>query len=650
MVIVMLAVPLTAVQFQDEEEDSEGHPVIAAIRGSEFVIKHGPQIAKWLKTIWRIAVVGDIAWNVYELTTPDDPEKENEELRREEARLLARSLADGTSVYANALNNYQNIWGLTQEHWTRQAELTASSYWKSGSTYSPYDMLTDSGTYYNSALMLVNATNQINEQFSTVADHIGEWNSSDYAECYGDGKMKLRFSIGSSSIEVDSGESFTARMGQVVGSGNDRTVRSGHTAVYYVGGPVYASSDATMTGDNGQQYTLRAGWNDNLPSVDGWTGADVYRLSPGVTYFGNFMYVLESDAAPVQGGLLVSDGTDAMIVTSDIARLYDGAKAYDAVKGTDGYDLLKISVVPQNAEDIQSSDVTSMLVYYAMLVDQIDDVIRDANQNARVVWGIYDQAGSASPYLTSLLVPVTYENVSLTDVQKNLIVTLAMDQLSSWWKGTTQKDKDGNWIVNSNSVKTDGYEMTSLSLYCRGNLITKGYGEDGTTTDVLKENVAFTPVFYNNTTLRTGPQELEYQCFALVYGECSSLSNLNEMSYGNCDLVYLGVGSTLDIAEIYYDGEPVPSVFLETSQVDYIDAEKMRDWTPTPPSPKNDLDELIRLIFILMGGALIVSGLGRGSMLSAVLGVALIVAGVFLAGPLAELLSGWPLYWRFEWP
>lgn len=67
----MLAVPFTAIQLQDEEEDSEANPIIAAIRGSEFVVKHGATIAKWAKTIWRVAVVGDIAWNVYDLVTPD---------------------------------------------------------------------------------------------------------------------------------------------------------------------------------------------------------------------------------------------------------------------------------------------------------------------------------------------------------------------------------------------------------------------------------------------------------------------------------------------------------------------------------------------------------------------------------------------------
>ena len=181
----MLAVPMTAIQLQDEEEDSEASPVTVAVHAGKFVAKHWKEIASFLLGF-------QVGWDVNDLLDPSTSVDEDN-LRKEEARLLARSLSDGTTQYANALNNYQNIWGLTSEHWIRQAELASSAYWKPDSAYSPYDTLTLSSAYYNSALMLVNATNQINEQFSVVADHIGEWNASDYAQYYGNGKMQLTF-------------------------------------------------------------------------------------------------------------------------------------------------------------------------------------------------------------------------------------------------------------------------------------------------------------------------------------------------------------------------------------------------------------------------------------------------------------------------
>ena len=487
--------------------------------------------------------------------------------------------------------------------------------------------------------MLVNATNQINEQFSVVADHIGEWNASDYAQYYGNGKMQLTFSIGSSSISATSSDGFAARMGQVVGSGNDRTVHNGQTAVYYVGGPVYASAPATMTGANGIKWELKAGWNHDLPDVESWTGYNVYRLDPGVTYFGNFMYALEADSANVEGGLMITSGSESMIVSCNGSYLYDGTRSYQAVDNG-GYDLFKLSVVPQNESDRQVSDITAMMVYYSKLIKQIDSVLFKANQSAHTVWDIYDDAGSASMYLTTLNVPDTYENVDLTDDQKRLLVTLYMDQLSSWWKD------------NDSQIKKDNYKLTqdSMTLYCRGSLTMKGSNTNGSTTCTVYENVAFTPIFYKTTTLKTGTQETGSQCFVLVYGSCSSLSGFDSAKYTDCDLLYLDSGSTIGISEMMHDGKPVSEMELKASQVDYIKAEDMEHFTPVEPHESNDMAELIRLIFLVIGGACMAYGLGRGNPIFAVIGLILIAFGLMASEPLAGLLEKQPIGWTFHWP
>ena len=628
-VVIMLAVPFTAIQLQDEEEDSEG-----SIIGATAVV------------VGFSLFFAGVFTGMYIAGHAEGGDDANE-VRKEEAKLLARSLADGTKQYANALNNYQNIWSLTAEHWIRQSELSSSSNWKAGEAYSPYDALSFSGTYSNSAIMLVNATNQINEQFSTVAEHIGEWNASEYSKYYGDGKMKLEFSIGDSSISATSSDEFSATMGQIVGRNNDRTVQEGKNAVYYVGGPVYASEAATMTGANGNVIELEAGWNNDLPNPDAWKGYDVYRLTPGVTYFGNFMYVKETDAAPVQGGIMISSGNETMIVTSDGSRLYDGESAYVAsatgeTETTAGkYDLFKLSVVPQNAEDRQSSDITAMIVYYAKLITQIDSVISKANTAARTVWDIYDDAGSASMYLTTLNVPDTYENVEMTADQKRLLVTLYMDQLSKWWE-----DNDGE-------IKKENYRLTqdSMSLYCRGTLTLKGGVDlEGKYRECdVYENVAFTPIFYKTTTLKTGTHETESQCFALVYGQCSSLSGFDAASYENCSLIYLGTGSKIGISEMRYGGESRTEVQLVASQVDYIKAEDMENFTPAEPRGSNDMAELIRLIALALGGILIVYGFGRGQPILGAAGLAVVLIGMIAAGPVADALDRY-LDITFEWP
>ncbi len=632
MVAVMLAVPMTVVTFNDSDDSEvDGNPLVTVgVQAVKFVAKHWKEILS--------LVTGFIfGWELNDALEPEETVEE-QQLRKDEALAVANALISGTTSIANAFQIYANIWGLTQEHWTRQAELVLSTYWVPNSQYSPYDTLTLSSTYYNSALMLVNATNQINELLSTIAEHVDSWNASDVSQYYGDGKMQIRVSIGNTSVSASSSDTFSAVLGSIVGSGNDRTVHTGSTAVYYVGGPVWASAPATMTGANGMVFNLKEGWN-YITDVDGWDGYNVYRLTPGVTYFGNFMYVLESDAAQTQVGMLVSNGDDTMIVSCNGTNLYDGSKTYKAT-GSSGFDCLKLSVVPQNEDDIQTMDITAMLVYYAQLNSEINRVISEANQNARVVWSCYDDAGSASQYLTTLTVPDTYENVKLTDAQKKLLVTLSMDQLYTWWD------------ENNHEIKYDDYRLTqdSMTLYCRGDLTIRGVGTDGNLNCTIYEDVAYTPVFYRSTTLHTGQNTLDTYCFVLVYGDCKSLSGFDAVDYDDCELLYLGSGSVLGIAEMRYGGDSVQSVDLVATEVEYIDAQDMMNWDPvTPVDGDGNLGELIRLILVVIGAGLLLYGVSRGSWIWVGVGVAVLVVGFVFADDIGDFLYEWKK-WSWMWP
>ena len=107
-VLIMLAVPLTAIQLQDEEEDPEAIPPLL-IPAAAFVAQH------WLGISVGVFLTGFVAgWVVHDLVSPSASASDNW-LRKEEAKLLARSLTEGTTHYANALNNYQNIWGSPSE-------------------------------------------------------------------------------------------------------------------------------------------------------------------------------------------------------------------------------------------------------------------------------------------------------------------------------------------------------------------------------------------------------------------------------------------------------------------------------------------------------------------------------------------------------
>ena len=136
----------------------------------------------------------------------------------------------------------------------------------------------------------------------------------------------------------------------------------------------------------------------------------------------------------------------------------------------------------------------------------------------------------------------------------------------------------------------------------------------------------------------------------MVYGSCSSLSGFDSTTYKDCDLLYLDAGSTIGISEMMHDGKPVSEMELKASQIDYIKAEDMENFTPVEPHESNDMAELIRLIFLILGGACMAYGLGRGNPLAAVIGLILIAFGLIASGPLAELLSNPLIGWTFRWP
>ena len=642
-VAIMLVVPMTAVNVVEDDNEADAafwEPIVSITSGALYYPKSVIGLAFLAGAITGFTV----GWTLYPIFHPSDGTPDDE-VRRIEAAQLTQSLLTGLSGFDSALQTYTGVWGLTEEHWIRQAEITSSMYWEPDTAYSPYNTMTTSGTYVNSATMLVNGVNQINGQFAKVMERISQWNNSEVADYYGDGKMKMDFTLGVSSESFTGDEeNLRVMFGSIVGSGNSRAVQEGRNAVYYVGGPVWASATATMVGTNGNVIQLQAGWND-LPDADEWELMDVYRLSPGVQYFGNFMYALEADAAPTQIALAADSGDGPTIFSCDGETLYDGTRAYSSNYTTDGvtesYDALKLSITPQNPEDKATIDITKVLIHYAQLNDEINRVVRESNSRASAIWSIYDDAGSATMYLTTLTVPETYKNVELTEEQQKLLVTLSMDQLSTWWK-----EHDGE-------IKQDDYRMTmdSLTLYCRGDITIKSANPDGTTEITVMEDVAYTPMFYTSTMLKTGLNEIDNYGFVLIYGECDSLSDFHTADYEGCDIQFVEAGAILGVAEMIYDGNYTQSVDLKSSEVPFID---FQDWGGgdepwTPKEDAGDLGEMIRLIFIIFGAGLILYGASSRDWRWVVVGIILVAVGFFLADGIASWLNEW-FGWRALWP
>lgn len=597
---IMLAVPLGAATFSPEVEESDG--AIGFLAG--FIL--------------GAAIFGTVG---YFKGQADASGTTDEQIRASESNSLATGISYANAPIQTAYLNYSTMWKLTSEHWIRQAELCAAAEWTMDEAwdYAVADrLLTDCSAYINEATLLANAGAQWNSVMDTVSDRVEDW--QEYSALK-DGGVKVVLTAGSSKLEADSGNLPTFYIGTAI-----RNVQSGEDRVFYAGGPIYASASCTLTGENGHKISLSAGWNE-MPTVADFQYPGIYTLPSGKSYCGYFQRV-ESNGAPLIAGMAATTDNGKLFITYNGSVIRTDSESVDAVT---------LSIVPKTGEAPKAQDITDILRNYHGLMESVAGTQNDAKQAARVAWSTYTDLGQSSAYLTSLTVPTSQmENVEWTDDQLKMINYLAMEQAADYY------DR------HSGKIKTSGYEMSkeSLTLYCRGSIKLSG----GNYENEDASGVAFTPIVFRDYDLTKGSNTMQEYCYIVVWGKCNSLASFDVTTYTEAEIIYAGAGTVLNIAEMVYDGEQAQTVHLEVSEMDWIDPVKIVDPGPVPLPESNDLGELIRLVFVILGGGLILAGLGRGSPFAFVVGAVIVLAGILLAGALEELLEGPPFNWSFKWP
>ena len=611
--LLVLAVPLTFTMADEEQVEETDAVFPAAI----------PIIRVGLGLVFSFiggAVIGGGA--VLYWDSNDSFNQSDEAIRNVEASIMYETFHTAIPIYANSMENYANIWPLTSEHFVRQAELASASYWNGTDAYDSSMVLNGSGVYINNSVMMANASEHFNEQFEAVSETIKKWGEGEATEYYGEGKMQVQFWFAGDSVAVDASDTMTAKMGSVV-----RDVSSGADCVYYAGGPVWVDSAATMTSTDGHTISLNAGWN-YLPEQESFDYPGIYRLDSGHTYFAtsftSIISTAEESAATTEVAFIVTTADDRMIVS------YDNAK--DVLTDGSSTGSLKLRIIA-DGNPAREQDMSDLLTAFASLQDAITGTTTDANTSARTVWGIYDSAGEASHYLTTLTVPNTYENVQLNEAQKRMMTILSMDQLAEYWKD------------NGQTVKDTPYEATldSLSLYVRGSI--KVIGSDGTL-QTAYEDVIFTPMFYQDTTLTVGTNhQNEMTAFVMIWGDGKSLASFDGsgVKLEETNMMALEPGCQIGITEIKHDGQMKQSVDLDVADIEWIDVEDMHGREPFDPQ-ENDLYQIIQLVFMGLGVCIAAIGVLRKNIILCVVGVAVLVVGVLFSGVIANALEdlfGW---------
>lgn len=524
----------------------------------------------------------------------------DEVLRGYEAQAVADSIFNNIGYYSNATANYNQIWKLTNEHHIRQAELAASEAWESGASFDADRILSLSAVYLNSAYMMDNAASQINEMWELVSESLASWNDT---ETYKDA-MELELSWEGGSMSTRS--SFGLYLGVAA-----QSVQSGHDRVYLTSSSqLWCSGPAVIYADSGKTYTLVSGMND-LSQISGFSEG-IYTLQAGVSYCGDLIPVIDAEAAPVYAGAVMTCGTESQLA------VYNDGVVVGGTKGT----YLKIAIHPDGAES-QTEDITDMMADFSTLLDTIYSTMSIAASAGASVWQIFDSAGEASAYLTTLAVPNVYEGQELTQAQQTMITILALEQLASYWQD------------NSGELKTDDYMMSdSMSLFCRGDIVS-------VTGETLYEDVIYTPFFYQDTSLKVGSNTVTRQAILAVWTtDGENLSGWDGITNASkAMLVTVQNGYSLPISEMRNEGTSVNSVDLTVSKISIIDPSELRH---TQHEKDGRSWALIVMIVMAVIGAIIVYGGWRMDSYAAMaVGALIIIAGVLCSGNIASYIEGW---------
>jgi hypothetical protein len=136
------------------------------------------------------ALGGIGGWTIHDMMDMGS-DRSQEYLRLASANNLADVMSVATVFTANTNANYAQLWGMTKEHWVRQAELEAYSQWGSGKLYDPDIVLSGSSIYQNNAVMTANAVAQIDSFMDRVSEKVQAWADD---ETYS-GKMRAGFML-----------------------------------------------------------------------------------------------------------------------------------------------------------------------------------------------------------------------------------------------------------------------------------------------------------------------------------------------------------------------------------------------------------------------------------------------------------------------
>ena len=566
-------------------------------------------------------------------TDPSDAELQKL-ARLDAANNMTDVMSVATVSAANSNANYAQLWGMTKEHWIRQAELEAYTQWESGKAYSPNSVLAGARAFENDSVMTANAVAQINSLFGETSSRVSDWSKDTY-----NGKMKAGFLLGGVQYYSEDRDwdarlvsvaDASGRTGLVyIGTVTDDvilTVNSSYgTSGYRPGYLVNAGTAATITSEDGSRsYSIPSGVTQ-LSSLTGFVPG-IYRISDAVICGDTLSAVIGDSATVLRSGLVMrTDGTDRLAVLDNGSVRVGGTTS----------DTLAFKVVPLDTpagDDFPlpgSVDLLPVLSAYQRLLDRLYWTSVSANNSAAAVWDIYNAADGSDLGVTTLMASNVYDSVVLSEGMNRVLTLSAMQQLAEYYDGNSG-DLSGLEI----GLYGDGMDAP----FVRGSILDE-YG------NTVYSDVIYTPFFqFNDVTLSVSSDHTVRQnCIVAVWADGQELCSWYSggMEADGYEMLAIEDGYSLTATQLgICDGDGmhnVQSVDLKVTKVRYIQPGSA-DLTSLLDIPDSNSGWL-QIVFIVAGLLILLGGIVTRRVDFILIGAGLLVFGLFIVKPMMNWLD-----------
>ncbi len=603
-VITVLCASCTGFLVTDTEEEPDGFPplVIAVIVAG--------------------SAGGVAGWFLNDYFDSDDTDVQPY-LRLAAANNITDVMSVATVFTANSNANYAQLWGMTKEHWIRQAELEAYSEWQSGKDYDGNAVLLGARAYENNATMTANAVAQIDSFLDEVSEKIAAWDGKDTYS----GKMEVGFVFDNIRMLTDS-DDVSADMVSVADARNGTgkvyigTVGEDYivTSEDYVPSYVYNFGVRTsITSEDGKTYVLETGRN-YLSGISSTVGnrpfePGIYTISNAIIGGDTLSAVTGSSYIPLKAGMAMGSDGDVTVAYLDNGRIVGNGGNY----GTISF-LVSPGDIPSGEEAPDKVDLTPMLKAYQTLLDRLYWTSVSANNAASAVWSIYDRAAAKDYGVSTLMASNVYDSVVLSEGMNEILTLSAMQQLATYY------DANGDLQDLQIGLYGDGMDAP----FVRGSIL-DGFG------NTVYDDVIFTPFFQSDSvTLERGlDYTVDQNTLVAVWTDGRELSSWysDGMRTDGYETVFVEDGYTFIISQLgVCDSSGMhsePRVDFKVTKVDYISPGRanLTDDPEADSAGKN----VLKIVCIAAGCVLAVVGFVRRSPVSVVTGMALVLFGVFLA-------------------